>query len=165
MRAIASRFTLASIFFIGLAVLCLANEEDVEIDPKSGLRMDAEGNWNLIKANCNVCHSERLLTQQQLDRENWSKAIKRMQTQENLWDLGDNESKVLDYLSTYYGASSKPKTQRVRRAQLKQIAFTPLSQSDLQSSESEDESGLDDEDSLDSSDTQESDQSDPVEEE
>lgn len=165
MRAIASRFTLASFFFIGLAVFCLANEEEVEIDPKSGLRMDAEGNWKLIKANCNVCHSERLLTQQQLDRENWSKSIKRMQTQENLWDLGDNESKVLDYLSTYYGASSKPKTQRVRRAQLKQIAFTPLSQSDLQSSESEDESGLDDEDTPGASDTQESDQPDPVEEE
>lgn len=165
MRAIASRFTLASIFFIGLAVFCLANEEAVEIDPKSGLRIDADGNWKLIKASCSVCHSERLLTQQQLDRENWSKSIKRMQTQENLWDLGDNESKVLDYLSTYYGASSKPKTQRVRRAQLKQIAFTPLSQSDLQSSESEDESGLDDEESPDSSDTQESDQSDPVEEE
>ena len=127
MRAIASRFTLASVFFIGLAVFCLANEEAVEIDPKSGLRIDAEGNWKLIKANCNVCHSERLLTQQQLDRENWSKAIKRMQTRENLWDLGDNESKVLDYLSTYYGTSSKPKTQRVRRAQLKQVSFTPLS--------------------------------------
>ncbi|MXZ55814.1 MAG: hypothetical protein F4227_05275 [Gammaproteobacteria bacterium] len=165
MRAIASRFTLASVFFIGLAVFCLANEEAEEVDPKSGLRMDAEGNWKLIKAYCNVCHSERLLTQQQLNRENWSKAIKRMQAQENLWDLGDNESKVLDYLSTYYGVSSKPKTQRVRRAQLKQIAFTSLSQSDLQSSESEDESGLDDEDSPDSSDTQESDRSETVEEE
>ena len=165
MRAIASRFTLASVFFIGLAVFCLANEEAVEIDPKSGLRIDAEGNWKLIKANCNVCHSERLLTQQQLDRENWSKAIKRMQTQEDLWDLGDNESKVLDYLSTYYGASSKPKTQRVRRAQLKQVAFIPLSEADLQSSASEDESSLDDGEPSDSSDTQESNQSETLEDE
>lgn len=165
MRAIASRFTLASIFLLVLAVFCLANEEAVEIDPKSGLRIDAEGNWQLIQAYCNVCHSERLLTQQQLDRENWSKAIKRMQDQENLWDLGENESKVLDYLSTYYGTSSKPKTQRVRRAQLKQVAFTPLSQSDLQSSESEDEPSVDDGESPDSSDTQESDQSEAVEEE
>lgn len=154
MRAIASRFTLASVFLVGLAVLCLANQETVEIDPKSGLRMDPEGNWNLIKSNCNVCHSERLLTQQQLDRENWSKAIKRMQAQENLWDLGKNESKVLDYLSKYYGASSKPKTQRVRRAQLKQVAFSPLSRSERQSSGSEEDSTPDDEDRTDSSDAQ-----------
>ena len=57
MRAIASRFTLASVVFIGLAVICLANEEAVEIDAKSGLRIDAEGNWQLIQAYCNVCHS------------------------------------------------------------------------------------------------------------
>ena len=165
MRAIVSRFTLASVFFIGLAVFSLANEEAVEIDPKSGLRMDAEGNWKLIKAYCNVCHSERLLTQQQLDRTNWSKAIKRMQAQENLWDLGDNESKVLDYLSTYYGASSKPKTQRVRRAQLKQVVFTPLTEIDSRSSEDKDEADLDDESSPDSADSQQSDQSADVEDE
>lgn len=154
MRAIASRFTLASVSFVGLTFFCLANEEAVEIDPKSGLRIDAEGTWTLIKAYCNACHSERLLTQQQLDRENWAKAIKRMQTQENLWDLGDNESKVLDYLSTYYGTSSKPKTQKVRRAQLKQVVFTPLSQPEIQSSENDDDATLDDEDSTESSDSQ-----------
>lgn len=165
MRAIVSRFTLASIFFLVLGVFCLANEEIVEIDPKSGLRIDPEGNWKLISASCSVCHSERLLTQQQLDRENWSKVIKRMQTQENLWDLGDYESKILDYLTTYYGASSQPKTQRVRRAQLKQIEFTPLSQSDLQSSESEEDSTLDDEESVDTSDSQKSDENEALDNE
>ncbi|MXW06907.1 MAG: hypothetical protein F4X56_09250 [Gammaproteobacteria bacterium] len=165
MRAIASRYTLASVLFLGLAVFCLANEEAVEIDPKSGLRIDADGNWKLIKASCSVCHSERLLTQQQLDRENWSKSIKRMQTQENLWDLGDNEGKVLDYLSTYYGTSSKPKNQRVRRAQLKLVEFTPLSQSDLQSAENDEDSASQDGESSVSSDAPETDQSETVEEE
>lgn len=154
MRAIVSRFTLASAFFLGLTVFCMANEETVEIDPNTGLRMDADENWKLIKSNCSACHSERLLTQQQLDRANWAKAIKRMQTQENLWDLGEYETKILDYLSSFYGASSKPKRQRVRRAQLQPVDFTPLAQSEIQSSEIEEDSSQDDGDSTDSSESQ-----------
>ena len=121
MHAIVSRFTLASILIAGLAVLCFADEESAEIDPVSGLRIDAEENWKLIKPNCTQCHSERLLIQQQLDRKDWLKAIRRMQSKENLWDLGDAESKILDYLSTYYGVSDRSKKQRVRRAQLKPV--------------------------------------------
>lgn len=127
MHAIASRFTLASLCLAGLTVFCLADEETTEIDPKSGLRIDAEENWKLIKPNCTMCHSERLLIQQQLDRKNWLKAIRRMQSKENLWDLGDNEPKILDYLSTFYGASDKTRNQKVRRAQLGEIQVTKSS--------------------------------------
>lgn len=120
MRAIASQFTLASAFLVGLTFLCLADEETNNVDPKSGLRIDAEGNWKLIKPHCTMCHSERLITQQQLDRDDWLKAIRRMQSKENLWDLGTAEPKILDYLSTYYAPGDKPKKHRARRAQLKQ---------------------------------------------
>lgn len=156
MRAIVSRFTLVSFLFVGFTDFCLANEESIETDPKTGLVKDADENWKLIKANCSACHSERLLTQQQLDRTNWAKAIKRMQTQENLWDLGANEAKILDYLTTFYGAASKPKTQRVRRAQLKLVEFTPLAKSEPQSPDSDKELTPDDFDLKDSSDTQSS---------
>ena len=156
MRAIVSRFTLVSFLFVGFTVFCLANEESVETDPKTGLVKDVDDNWKLIKANCSACHSERLLTQQQLDRTNWAKAIKRMQEQEKLWDLGANETKILDYLTTYYGAASKPKTQRVRRAQLKLVEFTPLATSEPQPSESEEDSTPDDADETDTSDNQSS---------
>lgn len=121
MHAIVSRFTSASILLVGVTVFCLADEETAKIDPISGLKIDAEENWKLIKPNCTQCHSERLLIQQQLDRKDWLKAIRRMQSKENLWDLGDAESKILDYLSTYYGASDRSKKQRVRRAQLQPV--------------------------------------------
>lgn len=163
MRAIVSRYTLVSVLFVGFTVFCLANEESVETDPKTGLVIDADENWKLIKANCSACHSERLLTQQQLDRTNWAKAIKRMQTQEKLWDLGANETKILDYLSTFYGAASKPKTQKLRRAQLKQVEFTPLTKSDLQSTESVEESNPDEGDLTESSDTQNLEEEEPTE--
>ena len=133
MHAIVSRFTSASILLVGVTVFCLADEETAKIDPISGLKIDAEENWKLIKPHCTQCHSERLLIQQQLDRKDWLKAIRRMQSKENLWDLGDVEPKILDYLSKYYGASENSRKHRVRRAQLQQVEPIDASQKELDS--------------------------------
>ena len=43
-----------------------------------------------------------------------------MQSDENLWDLGDAEAAVLDYLSDIYGTNENESTQRVRRPVLNQ---------------------------------------------
>ena len=156
MRAIASQFTLASLFFVGLTVFCWANDEAAETDSKSGLRIDAKEHWKLVKAHCSSCHSERLITQQQLDRVNWLKSIRRMQSEENLWDLGASETKILDYLVTYYSATDKPRNQRVRRAQLAPVEISPHSQSVPQSTNNDDDSSSSDEDSKESSESQNS---------
>lgn len=121
MHAIGLRFTLASLLVCGVAALSMAEEnEQSATDSESGLYVDADENWKLVKVNCSSCHSGRLLAQHRLDRAGWLKSIQRMQAEEELWDLGDAQSKVLDYLSTYYGNESKSSTQRVRRAQLVQ---------------------------------------------
>ena len=156
MRAIASRFTLASLFFVGLTVFCWANEEAAEIDPKSGLRIDAEENWKLVKAHCSSCHSERLITQQQLDRANWLKSIRRMQSEENLWDLGASETKILDYLDTYYSATDKPRNQRVRRAQLSPAEKAPHTETVPQSTDNNDGASENAKDSRNSSESESS---------
>ena len=163
MQAIASRSTLASVLFAWLAVFCVANEESVETDSKSGLRKDAEQSWMLVKNNCGSCHSGRLLTQHRLDRTNWLKAIRRMQSEEGLWDLGVAEPKILDYLSTFYGTSGKPESHRVRRAQLKQVDTTRSSKSKPQSSSNERESITIDADSTDSSKSQSVDEEEALE--
>lgn len=55
-----------------------------------------------------------------MSREDWQKNIRRMQTDENLWDLGDAESAILDYLSINYGTNENESAQRVRRPLLNQ---------------------------------------------
>lgn len=69
----------------------------------------------LVRATCTTCHGEQLITQARLTREGWLKAIRTMQAQHNLWDLGDNEPLILDYLATYYGPQP---ARQVRRRNL-----------------------------------------------
>lgn len=56
----------------------------------------------LVVANCTGCHSAKLVTQNRASREGWKNTIRWMQETQNLWDLGGNEEKILDYLSTHY---------------------------------------------------------------
>ena len=121
MHAIGSRCTLASLLVCGIALLCLAEETETSspaTDPDSGLYIDEDENWKLVRNNCASCHSGRLLTQHRLDRTGWLKSIQRMQAEEELWDLGDTQPKILDYLVDFYGNEGSSSTQRVRRAQL-----------------------------------------------
>ena len=55
-----------------------------------------------------------------MSREDWQKNIRRMQSDESLWDLGDAEEPILDYLSDIYGTNESESTQRVRRPPLNQ---------------------------------------------
>lgn len=55
-----------------------------------------------VKATCLACHSAKLVTQNRATRDGWKKMIRWMQETQNLWDLGDNEKIILDYLAKHY---------------------------------------------------------------
>ncbi|PHK97769.1 hypothetical protein CGL56_14880 [Neolewinella marina] len=70
------------------------------LDADTGLI--AEGDYLLVKGNCLACHSAKLVTQNRATREGWLEMIHWMQEKQGLWDLGEQEGPILDYLATYY---------------------------------------------------------------
>jgi len=52
--------------------------------------------------NCTTCHSAELVTQNKMTRDGWLATIRWMQESQNLWDLGQNEDLILDYLAKNY---------------------------------------------------------------
>ncbi len=60
-------------------------------------------NSEIVAQTCVPCHSLKLVTQNRADRQGWLSMIRWMQEKQGLWPLGENEDKILDYLSTYYG--------------------------------------------------------------
>ncbi len=90
------------------------------LDPDSGLRIDP--NLMLVKANCTACHSSKLITMNRMSRERWKETIRWMQEKQNLWDLGESEPLVLDYLEKYYA----PEPQATRRKNLEAIEWYEL---------------------------------------
>ncbi|MFT4525997.1 MAG: hypothetical protein ACI85F_002158 [Bacteroidia bacterium] len=82
----------------------------------------AEGeNLQLVIGNCTSCHSAKMVTQNRASREGWKSMIVWMQETQGLWNLGDNEPLILDYLAKHYA----PKKQG-RRAPLTDIAWYDL---------------------------------------
>ena len=71
------------------------------IDVASGFV--AEGDYLLVKGTCTACHSGKLVLQNRASREGWKEMIRWMQETQKLWDLGEAEDKILDYLATHYG--------------------------------------------------------------
>ncbi|MEM7658320.1 MAG: hypothetical protein AAF399_19495 [Bacteroidota bacterium] len=63
----------------------------------------AQGEYQLVKTTCTACHSSKLVLQNRATREGWSDMIDWMQETQKLWDLGENEDKILDYLAEHYG--------------------------------------------------------------
>ncbi len=71
----------------------------------SGLIVDQH--YLLVKSQCTGCHSAQLITQNQASREGWEQMIRWMQETQGLWDLGEHEPLILDYLSHNYGLQRK----------------------------------------------------------
>lgn len=71
------------------------------LDKTTGLVINP--GFELIRSQCTGCHSAKLVTQNRLNRSGWESAIRWMQQTQGLWDLGDYESKILDYLEINYG--------------------------------------------------------------
>jgi len=77
------------------------------IEQSSGMKVD--DHWELTKITCTPCHSAMLVTQNRASREGWEHMIRWMQETQGLWDLGENEPLILDYLAKNYGVSSDGK--------------------------------------------------------
>lgn len=89
------------------------------IHVQTGL-IDAEGLMTVIN-NCTNCHSSKLVTQNRMSKERWNATIRWMQETQNLWDLGDNQEIIVNYLVTNY-----PVEDTGRRASLSNIEWYDL---------------------------------------
>jgi len=63
--------------------------------------------------NCTNCHAAALVTQNRMSREGWVATIRWMQKTQNLWDLGENEALIVDYLATHYAPEEKGRRQNL----------------------------------------------------
>lgn len=60
-----------------------------------------------VITSCTPCHSAKLVTQNRATKEGWLGIIRWMQETQNLWDLGKNETIILDYLAKHYAPKEK----------------------------------------------------------
>ncbi len=75
-----------------------------------------------IELDCMSCHSEEMLMQQRLTREQWSRTVHKMQR----WGVGialDRVDQVITYLAQHYGPDAPPITPRVISAEAAQEAL------------------------------------------
>ncbi|WP_026970112.1 hypothetical protein [Algoriphagus terrigena] len=89
-------------------------------DVATGFVID-EG-FEIVKATCTGCHSSAIVLQNKFTREGWKAKIVWMQETQGLWDLGDNESIILDYLAKHHA----PEPPKGRRLPLKDIEWYEL---------------------------------------
>ncbi len=74
--------------------------------------------FEVVVVNCVPCHSGKLIAQNRATRDGWRNLIRRMQKTQKLWDLGENEDRIFDYLANNYAP-----TEGGRRAPLKDIQW------------------------------------------
>ena len=89
------------------------------IHVRTGL-VEAEGLMTVVN-NCTNCHSAQLVTQNRMNKERWRTTIEWMQKTQNLWDLGENEEIIINYLVTNY-----PPKKKGRREALTNIEWYAL---------------------------------------
>jgi hypothetical protein len=96
----------------GTGELEVLNEEVQQTEPLP-IAMDSltglvvAEHFELVRAQCTVCHSAKLITQNNASKDGWEQMIRWMQKDQGLWDLGENEDHILNYLSQYYGLKKK----------------------------------------------------------
>jgi len=74
-----------------------------------------DGEGVLVVANtCTVCHSSKLVIQNRMNKARWNETIKWMQETQGLWDLGENQKVIVDYLVKNYPITSKGRRERLR---------------------------------------------------
>lgn len=72
--------------------------------------IDGKGLMETVN-NCVNCHSSKLVTQNRMSKERWAATIDWMQETQNLWDLGDSEAVIINYLVTNYPIQKKGRRQ------------------------------------------------------
>ncbi|MEQ8325040.1 MAG: hypothetical protein RIC15_04975 [Vicingaceae bacterium] len=70
------------------------------VDDASGLIIDRH--FDVVKTQCGACHSTALVAQNRFTRDGWLELIRWMQAEQKLWDLGEQETAILDYLAKNY---------------------------------------------------------------
>lgn len=101
--------------------LLTENEEDEkEKDQETELILGT--GFEMVKGQCTACHSSALIIQNRFTREGWKEKIEWMQETQGLWDLGESESVILDYLAENYS----PGSFEGRRAPLTNIEWYEL---------------------------------------
>ena len=70
------------------------------IHVRTGL-IEAEG-LMIVVNNCTNCHSAKLVTQNRMSTERWNATIRWMQETQNLWELGEYQEVIVNYLVTNY---------------------------------------------------------------
>ena len=119
---------IGAFLFVVLAFLACRTNQPIknntldhgEKDAESGLFLDND--MLLVKGQCTGCHSAKLISMNRFTREGWKEKITWMQQTQNLWDLGEAEPAILDYLAKYYAPEGKAS----RRANLENIEWYPL---------------------------------------
>jgi hypothetical protein len=83
------------------------DEDRIEngIHVRTGL-IEAEGMMSVV-TNCTSCHSSKIIIQNRMTADGWNKTIKWMQETQNLWDLGENQEIIVNYLVTNYPVKAK----------------------------------------------------------
>lgn len=94
--------------------------DTLKTDPETGLIIDKD--LYMVKAQCTSCHSSKLIIANHFTRDGWKQKIRWMQANHNLWELGETEKQVLDYLEKYYA----PTQTFARRQPLKDIKWYKL---------------------------------------
>jgi hypothetical protein len=134
MKKIAGQIKISLILFLGLGLVFSSFRQETETvsdkieiksdttktDPETGLIVDP--NLYMVKAQCTGCHSTKLIIANHFTRDGWKQKIRWMQANHNLWDLGETEKQVLDYLEKNYA----PAQMVSRRAPLKDIQWYDL---------------------------------------
>lgn len=102
-------------------VVVAINNDLIEngIHVQTGL-LDGE-ELNLVINNCTGCHSAKMIIQNRASKEGWKSMIRWMQQTQNLWDLGENEDAILEYLARNY-----PPQEKGRRSKLSNIEWYEL---------------------------------------
>lgn len=78
--------------------------------------------FEIVRTTCTGCHSSAIILQNRFTREGWKEKIVWMQQTQGLWDLGENEPAILDYLAAHYA----PEAPKGRRIPLKDIEWYEL---------------------------------------
>jgi len=94
--------------------------DTTKTDKETGLVTDP--NLYMVKAQCTSCHSSKLIIANRFTRDGWKQKIRWMQANHNLWDLGETEKQVLDYLEKHYA----PTETAARRKPLDDIKWYKL---------------------------------------
>lgn len=81
----------------------------------------ADDGLQTVITNCTTCHSSKLVIQNRMEEEQWNATIRWMQKTQGLWELGENQAIIVDYLVKNY-----PPLEKGRRPALTNIDWYEL---------------------------------------